>query len=101
MFSISESAYSNVKIGWVNETQISKLILDEIKNLEIGEFSKPINTSSGKIILKVNKKKKVSKKLDIEKEKMNLIQYEQNRILNQFSILYYSEIKNKIYAKKL
>lgn len=101
MFSISESAYSNGKIGWVNESQISKLILDEIKNLEIGEFSKPINTSSGKIILKVNNKKKDSIKLDIEKEKMKLIQYEQNRMLNQFSILYYTELKNKIYAEKL
>ena len=101
LFSISESASSKGKIGWVNETQVSKIILDEIKNLELGEFSKPINTSSGKIILKVNDKKNVSNKLDVEKEKMKLIQYEQNKLLNQFSILYYKEIQNKIYAEKL
>ena len=101
LFSISESLSSNGRIGWVNETQVSEIILNEIKDLKIGQFSKPINTSSGKIILKVNDKKNVSKNLDIEKEKKNLIQYEQNRLLNQFSILYYKEIESKIYAEKL
>ena len=100
LFSISESASSNGKIGWVNEAQVSEIILNEIKNLKIGEFSKPIDTSSGKIILKVNNKKNISKNLDVEKEKENLIQYEKNRLLNQFSILYYKEIENKTYAKK-
>ena len=101
MFSISESASSNGKIGWINETQISEIILNGIKDLEIGKFSKPINTSSGKIILKVNDKKNISKNIDIEQEKINLINYEQNKLLNQFSILYYKEIENKSYAKKL
>ena len=101
LFSISESASSNGKIGWVNETQISEIILNGIKDLEIGKFSKPINTSSGKIILQVNDKKNVSKNIDIAQEKLNLINFEQNRLLNQFSILYYKEIENKSYAKKL
>ena len=101
LFSISESASSNGKIGWVNETQISEIILNGIKDLKIGEFSKPINTSSGKIILQVNDKKNVSKNIDIAQEKLNLINYEQNKLLNQFSILYYKEIENKSYAKKL
>ena len=101
LFSISDSASSNGRIGWVNETQISEIIFNEIKNLEIGKFSKPINTSSGKIILKVNNKKNISKNLDIEQEKLNLIKYEQNKLLNQFSIIYYKEIESKTYAKKL
>ena len=101
LFSISESASSNGKIGWINETQISGIILNEVKDLEIGEFSKPINTSSGRIILQVNDKKNISKNIDIAQEKLNLINYEQNRLLNQFSILYYKEIENKSYAKKL
>ena len=101
LFSISESASSNGKIGWINETQISGIILNEIKDLEIGEFSKPINTSSGRIILQVNDKKNISKNIDIAQEKLNLINFEQNRLLNQFSILDYKEIENKSYAKKL
>ena len=101
LFSISESASSNGKIGWINETQISGIILNEVKDLEIGEFSKPINTSSGRIILQVNDKKNISKNIDIAQEKLNLIDYEKNRLLNQFSILYYKEIENKSYAKKL
>lgn len=101
LYSISESASSSGVIGWVNETQISEIIFNEIKNLEIGNFSKPIQTSSGKIILKVNDKKNISKNLDIENEKEKLIEFEKNRLLKQFSILYYKEIENKIYAKKL
>ena len=101
LYSISESASSGGVIGWVNETQISEIIFNEIKNLEIGNFSKPIQTSSGKIILKVNDKKNISKNLDIENEKEKLIEFEKNRLLKQFSILYYKEIENKIYAKKL
>ena len=101
LYSISESASSSGVIGWVNETQISEIIFNEIKNLEIGNFSKPIQTSSGKIILKVNDEKNISKNLDIENEKEKLIEFEKNRLLKQFSILYYKEIENKIYAKKL
>lgn len=101
IYSISESATSKGKIGWINETQISNVIFDEIKNLKVGDFSKPIDTSSGKIILKVNDKKNISKDFNVEEEKKKLIQYEQNRLLNQFSILYYKEIENKIYAEKL
>ena len=56
--SISESSKLGGEIGWINQNQISKKIFLEIKDLEIGEFSKPIIASSGIIFLKINDKKK-------------------------------------------
>ena len=68
LYSISESAKLGGKIGWINENQISKKIVNEINKINIGEYSEIINTAGGNIILKLNDKKKEKKKL-IEKKK--------------------------------
>ena len=58
LYSISESAKLGGKIGWINENQISKKIVNEINKINIGEYSEIINTAGGNIILKLNDKKK-------------------------------------------
>ena len=98
--SISESSKLGGDIGWINENQMPKKIFFAIKDLKIGEFSKPIITSGGIILLKINNKKKVSAKIDKKKEMDRLIQYERDRILNEYSIIYYKEIENKAYVEK-
>ena len=98
--SISESSKLGGEIGWINENQISKKIFLEIKDLEIGEFSKPIIASSGIIFLKVNDKKKIDVKIDKKKEMERLLSFERDRILNEYSIIYYKEIENKAYVEK-
>ena len=98
--SIAESSKLGGEIGWINQNQMSKKIFLTIKNLEIGEFSKPIITASGIIIIKINDKKKVSSEIDKKKEMKKLISFERNRILNEYSIIYYKEIENKAYVEK-
>ena len=98
--SISESSKFGGEVGWVNQNQISEKIFVNIKDLKIGEFSKPIITAGGIIFLKVNDKKKVNAKIDKKKEMERLISFERDRILNEFSIIYYKEIKNKAYVEK-
>ena len=98
--SISESSKLGGEIGWINENQMPKKIFLAIKDLEIGEFSKPIITPGGIILLKVNNKKKVSTKIDKKKEMDRLISYERNRMLNEYSIIYYKEVENKAYVEK-
>ena len=98
--SISESSKLGGEIGWINENQMPKKIFLAIKDLEIGEFSKPIITPGGIILLKVNNKKKVSTKIDKKKEMNRLISYERNRMLNEYSIIYYKEVENKAYVEK-
>ena len=100
LHSISESSKLGGEIGWINQNQISKKIFLEIKDLEIGEFSKPIIASSGIIFLKVNDKKKIDAQIDKKKEMERLLLFERDRILNEYSIIYYKEIENKAYVEK-
>ena len=100
IYSISESSKLGGEIGWVNQNQISKKIFQDIKDLDIGDFSKPIITTGGIIFLKVNDKKKTSAQIDKDKEMKRLIAFEKNRILNEYSIIYYKEIENKAYVEK-
>tara|TARA_Y100000816_G_C26092002_1_gene577239 strand:- start:377 stop:1318 length:942 start_codon:yes stop_codon:yes gene_type:complete len=100
IYSISESSKLGGEIGWVNQNQISKKIFQDIKDLDIGDFSKPIITTGGIIFLKVNDKKKTSTQIDKDKEMKRLIAFEKNRILNEYSIIYYKEIENKAYVEK-
>ena len=98
--SISESSKLGGEIGWISQNQISKKIFLAIKDLEIGEFSKPIITSGGIIFLKVNNKKKINAQVDKKEEMERLISFEKNRILNEYSMIYYKEIENKAYVEK-
>ena len=100
IYSISESSKLGGEIGWINQNQISKKIFLAIKDLKIGEFSKPIIASSGIIFLKVNDKKKVDAQIDKEKEMERLFSFEKDRILNEYSIIYYKEIENRAYVEK-
>ena len=98
--SISESSKLGGEIGWIDQNQISKKIFFAIKDLNIGEFSEPIIASSGIIFLKVNDKKKVNAQIDKKKEMERLFAFERDRILNEYSIIYYKEVENKAYVEK-
>ncbi len=98
--SISESSKFGGEIGWVNQNQISKKIFFSIKDLKIGEFTKPIITAGGIILLKVNDKNMITAEIDKEKEMQRLISYEKERLLNEYSIIYYKQIENKAYVEK-
>ena len=67
----------------------------------IGEISKPIQTAGGTIILKLDNKEMVQGKIDKEKEIKKIFISERDRILNQYSILYFKELENKAYVEKL
>mgnify|MGYP001351253160 CR=1 FL=1 len=98
--SISESSKIGGEIGWINENQISNKIFLAIRNLEIGDFSKPVITAGGIILLKINDKKKISAQIDKEKETKKLISYERERLLNEYSMIYYKEVETKSYVEK-
>ena len=62
----------------------------------MNENSNPINVPGGIMILKLNEIKKEFKEINVDKELNKIFAYEQNRQLNNFSIIYYNKIKNKI-----
>ncbi len=92
-FSISNSSERGGEIGWVKETLLSEELSKKLKTLEIGQISKPIKYPNGYLILKINEKKEMKQKIDINKELNEKIMFEKNKQLNQFSLLYYKKLK--------
>tara|TARA_B100001175_G_scaffold317607_1_gene335245 strand:- start:1650 stop:2585 length:936 start_codon:yes stop_codon:yes gene_type:complete len=99
-FSISDSSKFGGQIGWINETQLNKIMLKEVKNLKVNQITKPIQASSGYLILKLNDKKNKEVKIDIKKTINRRIAQERNRQLNQFSLIYFNKIKQNIFISE-
>ena len=93
LFSISENAKVGGRIGWVNETQLSNQVLEEIKKINVGEVTKPIQIANGFLLLKINNKRKKNISINFEDELKKLINVEKNKQYNQFSIIYFNKIK--------
>ena len=81
------------KIGWVDETNLSKVVIDEIKDKKKDEFSKPIQIGNNYLILMVNDIRNKKILIDKENELEKLIEYERNKQLNQFSKIYFNKAK--------
>ena len=64
-----------------------------IKSLKIGQISEPLKYPNGYLLLKINDKKEMKQIIDTDKELKDMINFEQNRQLNQFSLLFYKKLK--------
>ncbi len=100
LFSVSDSSKFGGEIGWISETQLNKDILAELQSIKIDEVTKPIQTSAGYLILKINNKKNKEVQIDFEKTFNERIVQERNRQLNQFSLIYYNKIKQNIFISE-
>ena len=96
IFSISQSSKTGGRLGWIDESSVNKKILKEISVLKIGEHTKPILLPGGFLIIKVDDKKSVEKKIDIENELIQRIKATQNEQLNQYSIIFFNKIKKEV-----
>lgn len=94
IYSISESSKTGGRLGWINESQLSKEMNLKLKKLKIGEYTDPITVPNGNLIIMLDDIKKIKKNLDIEKELKILENYERNKQLNQSSNIFYNKIKN-------
>ena len=101
LFSISENAKIGGKIGWVNKSQLSSKILNEIEKVNIGEITKPIQIPNGFLLLKINNKRKKNININFEDELSKLISIEKNKQYNQFSIIYFNKIKQNIIINEI
>ena len=96
LYSESDTSKNSGSLGWINENQLSKQFNKELMLLEVGENSKPINIPGGIIILKINEIQKELKEINIDEELNKISLYERNRQLNNFSVIYYNKVKNRI-----
>lgn len=89
----SDTASSGGVIGWVKEENLNKNLKNIISKLEPGQFSKPIRTSSGFIIIQLEDKKEYQTKLNLDEKIEEIIRFKRNEQLNQFSSMYLNKIK--------
>ena len=101
LHSISDSASVGGYIGWIKEDNLNETIRKKILNLKKGEFSKPILTSSGFLIIKIDDEKEYEIDLNLDIEIKNLIKFKTNEQLNQFSRLYFNKAKKNVIFNEL
>jgi len=99
----SESPSSNLggKLDWISENSLNQNIRAALNNIEINNFSNPINVPSGFLILQINDIKNRKIEIDVEKELKKLENYEKNNQLNQYSKIYMNKIKKDIEINEL
>ena len=101
IYGVSDSAKLGGKIGWVNESQLNKVIKNEIMNLNVNEHTKPITIPGGFLIIKLNDKKKDRVEIDFDQELSKQISNEKDYQLQQFYEIYFKKIKkNSIISEK-
>ncbi len=97
IFSEAESRKDSGNLGWVSELSLSKIIVEELKKINILEITRPIQLQNAILILKLNDKKKIEiSTINLDKELRELIKFETNKQLNIFSKIYFEKIKSKL-----
>ena len=95
-YSQNISSDNNGQLGWVDEKFINKNIQDQLDNIAIGAITKPIRIPSGFLILKKNDIKTIEQEIDIEEELKKLVNYERDKLLNNYSNIYFNKVKNNL-----
>ena len=94
VYSLSDSKKSGGNLGWIYKNQLSKEIKNELNDIKIGDITKPIITSGGIVILKLNDIKTEKIEIDKSAQLKRMIDFEKERQLTRLSTLYYKRIYN-------
>ena len=94
IYSLSDSKKSGGSLGWIYKNQLSKEIRDRLNEISIGNFTKPIVTGGGFLVLKLNDKKTEKIEIDKDAQLKKMINFERERQFTRFSTLYYKRIYN-------
>ena len=100
-YSLSSTSNLGGKLDWINENSLNKNIKEEINNLKINEFTKPINVPGGFLILQINDIRNTKIEIDIDEEFKKLVIYEKNNQLKQYSKIYFNKIKKDLEISEL
>ena len=100
-YSNSDTASNGGLIGWVKEDNLDLTIKKIISSLNIGQISKPIRTTSGFIILKIEDEKEYSTNLNINEKVEEIVKFKTNNQLSQFSNMYFNKIKRDVTINEL
>ena len=100
--SISDSANKGGKIGWIDKNSLNKLLANKLSKLNIGDYTDPILTPSGYLIIKLeNKKDSEESEENIEKKIERLVKIKTNQQLIQFSNIYLNKLKKDVVINEI
>jgi len=93
IYSISGSAKFGGNIGWVAENNLSELINNKIKNIKENEYTDPIQIGNSYMILLIEETRFTEIEINRNVELAKMIEFEKNKVLNQFSKIYFNKTK--------
>ena len=96
IYSISDSSKFGGDMGWVVENNLSKKILIELKKIKINEHTKPIQFDNKFLIIKIENIKIEKIEKNEKKELEQMVQFETNKQLENFSKIFFSKVKINI-----
>ena len=92
----SDSANNGGLIGWIKENNLNQNIQKILSQLKPGQISKPIRTSAGFIILKIEDEKRYESNFNLADKIEEVIKYQTDDQLKQFSSMYFNKIKKDL-----
>ena len=101
IYSISPSSKYGGNVGWVKKVQVVDVISKTFENLEIGKISEPIKIGNGYLLIKINEVRKIKKEINFEKDFEKMISLERDRQLNEFSLIFFNKVKQKLLISEL
>ena len=101
IYSISDSSKFGGKIGWIEEQKLSTKILEQLKALEVGQYTSPVQVGSSFLILKIEEIKYENAIMNEDEELNKMIQFETSKQLDQFSKIFYEKIKINSFINEL
>ena len=93
IYSISDSSKFGGKIGWIEGQKLSTKILEQLKSLETGQYTPPIQMGSSFLILKIEEIKYENITINQDEELNKMVTFETNKQLEKFSKIFYGKIK--------
>ena len=101
IYSISSSSERGGEIGWIRESSLSKLIIDELKITNKKETTKPIVIPGGIMLLKINDFRLVDLEIDLEKMAIKIAKKKTQEQLQRYSIIYFNKVKKNFNINEL
>ena len=99
-FSISQSKTNFGLLGWINKNELSNQIKKEIENLPKGKITNPIIIPSGVLLLKLEDKKIENLDINIDEALKEIIKFETNNQLNNYSVIHFNKVKSKLFINE-
>ncbi len=93
IYSISDSSKVGGKIGWVRKNILSDQIIKKLNDLNVNDYSSPLQINNNLYIFKINDIRKIQVEIDEKKELEKMILIETSMQLDKFSNIFYNKIK--------